>query len=61
MQNPGTSLLGTRTNLGTSLVGTPLVGTPLVGTPLVGTPLVGTDRAAGTEATEAATYSSWIN
>ena len=51
MQNLGTSLLGTRTNLGTSLVGTPLVGTPLVGT----------DRAAGTEATEAATYSSWIN
>ena len=56
MQNLGTSLLGTRTNLGTSLLGTSVVGTPLVGTPLVGT-----DRAAGTEATEAATYSSWIN
>ncbi len=51
MQNPGTSLLGTRTNLGTSLLGTSVVGTPLVGTPLVGT-----DRAAGTEATEAATH-----
>lgn len=50
MQNPGTSLLGTRTNLGTSLVGASVVGTPLVGTPLVGT-----GRDAGTEATEAAT------
>ena len=45
MQNPGTSLLGTRTNLGTSLVGTFVVGTPLLGT----------GRDAGTEATEAAT------
>lgn len=50
MQNHGTSLLGTRTNLGTSLVGTSVVETPLVATSLVGT-----GRDAKTEATKAAT------